>query len=98
MKIPTTPQKKQKETEKPKHKLGDDELVFKVDLLHILDEQSKNQKSATIQLLSKDKDNYKILLAEHAQTVASSTNQTLSSLAAATQKLFNVVQCCGHKN
>jgi len=71
--------------------LGDDEPVYKLDLLRILDEQSKNQESATIQLLSKDKDNCKILLAEHAQTVASSTNQTLSSFAAATQKQFDVV-------
>ena len=74
-----------------KHKLGDDEPAYQIDLLCIFDEQSKNEESATIQLLSKYKDNCKILLAEHAQTVASSTNQTLSSFAAATQKQFDVV-------
>ncbi len=81
-----TPPVPQNDPQKPKRKLGDeiDEPVYELDLLRILDEQSKNQETAILQLLSKDKDNYKVLLAEHAQTTASSTNQTLSSFAVAT--------------
>ena len=91
-KSPSVPQEDPTK-QKPKLKLGDeiDEPVYELDLLRILDEQSKNQETATLQLLSKDKDNYKVLLAEHAQTTASSTNQTLSSFAVATQKQFDIV-------
>ena len=66
-KSPSAPQKDPAK-QNPKHKLGDesDEPVYELDLLRILDEQSKNQETATLQLLSKDKDNYKVLLAEHA--------------------------------
>ena len=70
---------------------NDDGPVFKLDLLRILDEQAKANESATLQLLSKDKEHYKVLLAEHAQTTTNATNQALSSFVVATQKQFEIV-------
>ena len=83
----------QHDPQKPKRKLGDEDdgLVFKLDLLRILDEQANTNEAATLQLLSKDKEHYKVLLAEHAQTTTNATNQTLSSFAQATQKQFEIV-------
>jgi hypothetical protein len=83
----------QKDPQKPKRKLGDDDdgPVFKLDLLRILDDQAKANESATLQLLSKDKEHYKVLLAEHAQTTTNATNQALSSFVVATQKQFEIV-------
>ena len=70
-----TPPVPQNDPQKPKRKLGDDDdgPVFKLDLLRILDEQAKANESATLQLLSKDKEHYKVLLAEHAQTTTNAT-------------------------
>ena len=83
----------QHDPQKPKHKLGDEDdgPVFEFDLLRILDEQAKANESATLQLLSKDREHYKVLLAEHAQTNTNATNQALSSFVAATQKQFEIV-------
>ena len=88
-----TPPVTQNDPQKPKRKLGDDDdgPVFKLDLLRILDEQAKANESATLQLLSKDKEHYKVLLAEHAQTTTNATNQALSSFVVATQKQFEIV-------
>ena len=76
-----------------KRKLGDEDdgPAFKLDLLRILDEQANTNEAATLQLLSKDKEHYKVLLAEHGQTTTNATNQTLSSFAQATQKQFEIV-------
>ena len=88
-----TPPVPQNDPQKPKRKLGDDDdgPVFKLELLRILDEQAKANESATLQLLYKDKEHYKVLLAEHAQTTTNATNQALSSFVVATQKQFEIV-------
>ena len=88
-----SPPAPQHDPQKPKRKLGDEDggSVFKFDVLRILDEQAKTNEAAAPQLLSKDKEHYKVLLAEHAQPTTNATNQALSSFVVATQKQFEIV-------